>query len=165
MKMVRVRFRGLVLLFFVALAGCASPPGRGSDPGEPTRCTLSARDSLDQVLTKVRTCMATSRTGWLQGSGWVATLFESVPFIDNPLDYVETTGPIALRSADGRAYWVNHVALALAGITAATRDPAGGKIGRIRGTYRPNGLLFGNAMTLVDRLIPKPPRGMARLSP
>ena len=120
------------------------------------QCPVSGRDTLDRLIEKVRGCILTSQTGWLQGAGWSPLLFESVPIVDNPLDNIETTGPIALLSENGQAYWVNHVALELAGITPDTRDPPGGRIGRFPGTFVPNGILYGGAMEYIDRLIPRP---------
>ncbi len=118
-------------------------------------CYLNEANTLDDVLNVVRSCVAISKTGWLRGSGWSHTLFESVPLTDNPLDYVETTGPIALVSSDGHSYWVNHVALSLAGIKAQTPDPRDGVIGRKVGSLEPSGLLHDRAMGLIDSLIPK----------
>jgi hypothetical protein len=131
--------------------GHRRPFGRASEFSE---CPLGGLTTLDAVLEKVRACIATSKTGWLLGTGWEPELFQSVPFQDNPLDYVETTGPIALLSSDRNAYWVNHVALFLAGISAGTPDPEGGSIGRKPASLEPNGILSGGAMDFVTRLIP-----------
>jgi predicted amidohydrolase YtcJ len=63
--------------------------------------------------------------------------------------------PVALERVDGHALLVNRVALQRAGITRATRNPAGGMIERdARG--EPTGVLVDNAMSLVESKIPEP---------
>ena len=61
--------------------------------------------------------------------------------------------PVSLERVDGHAVVVNSAALKAAGVTAATKDPVGGKIERdARGN--PTGLLVDAAMDLVDAKIP-----------
>ena len=55
---------------------------------------------------------------------------------------------------DGHAAWVNTRALALAGVTAATPDPPGGRILR-DDAGRPSGVLVDAAMELVSAKIPR----------
>ena len=90
---------------------------------------------------------------WITGSGWTDDM------VGQParaaLDGVVADRPVALRSQDGRAMWVNTRALAAAHITRRTRDPRDGTIVRDR-RGEPTGLLKGSAMTLVQRLIPAP---------
>lgn len=147
------------LAFVLSSAACTTAFPRRA-PSKAARagfmqCPISARATMDGLLNQVRDCMLLSRTGWLQGAGWSETILGSVPIGDNPLDHVETTGPIALLSDDGRAYWVNHVGLELAGITSGTEDPPGGRIGRLPGGREPNGVLYDRAMEYIDRLIPE----------
>src|SRR5581483_409937 len=61
--------------------------------------------------------------------------------------------PVALRRIDGHALLVNAAAMKAAGITAATKDPAGGRLER-GPNGEPTGVLVDNAMELVDRVIP-----------
>ncbi|MBS1962548.1 MAG: amidohydrolase [Bdellovibrionales bacterium] len=122
---------------------------------EFAECYLYTVDTVDELVAKVRDCVNTSTTGWLRGSGWAQTLFNGQPPEENPLDAIETTGPIALMSSDGHSYWVNHVALRIAGVTASTPDPRDGVIGRKPGSLEPNGFLFEGAMGFIDRLLPK----------
>jgi predicted amidohydrolase YtcJ len=63
---------------------------------------------------------------------------------------------VILRRVDGHAIWVNSKALAAAGITKATRDPAGGKILR-DAKGEPTGVLIDNAVDLVDAKVPPAP--------
>jgi hypothetical protein len=63
--------------------------------------------------------------------------------------------PMILSGSDGHTIWANSAALAASHITAATRDPAGGRIMRdSRG--KPNGTLRDNATLLVLDAKPAP---------
>jgi predicted amidohydrolase YtcJ len=62
--------------------------------------------------------------------------------------------PVFLNRYDGHMAVCNAAALRMAGITAATTDPAGGVIYRKTGTQQPTGLLRDTAMGLVSRLVP-----------
>ncbi len=72
------------------------------------------------------------------------------------LDRISATRPVALHGADGHTEWVNSKALQLAGITAATPDPAGGKIER-DAHGNPTGFLMDAAQYLIDSIIPPLP--------
>ena len=61
----------------------------------------------------------------------------------------------AAERIDGHALVVNSAALKAAGITAATRDPVGGKIER-DASGNPTGLLVDTAMELVTAKVPAP---------
>ena len=69
------------------------------------------------------------------------------------LDRISATRPVVLHGIDGHTAWVNSVALALAGITAATPDPVGGQIERDP-LGEPTGFLKDAAQGLVTALIP-----------
>ena len=62
---------------------------------------------------------------------------------------------VVVSSSDGHTSLVNSRGLALAGITAATPDPADGRIEHAR-TAQPNGLLQDGAQRLVSALLPPP---------
>jgi predicted amidohydrolase YtcJ len=62
--------------------------------------------------------------------------------------------PVYLRRKDGHSVWVSSAALQLAGIDAATADPAGGVIDRdARG--KPTGILRETAMHAVSGIVPR----------
>jgi predicted amidohydrolase YtcJ len=65
---------------------------------------------------------------------------------------------VALWTRDGHSVWANSVALARAGITAATPDPPGGVIDRDAAGV-PSGTLQENAIRLVEALLPPTPPG------
>ena len=64
--------------------------------------------------------------------------------------------PVWLTRVDGHAGWANTKALEAAEITAATADPAGGRIIRIAGGKTPAGVLVDSAAALVNAAVPPP---------
>jgi len=68
------------------------------------------------------------------------------------LDRASTDHPIILGHVSGHLTAVNSKALEMSGITAATPDPAGGYIRRVRGSREPDGVLEENASGLVSGL-------------
>ena len=91
---------------------------------------------------------------WITGTGWSPHALGEQP-TRGQLDTAVNDRPVALRSQDGRALWVNTKALTVAHITRRTRDPRDGVIVRDR-HGEPTGLLKGAAATLVERAIPPP---------
>jgi predicted amidohydrolase YtcJ len=69
------------------------------------------------------------------------------------LDALHTTRPIYVSNTFGHTGLANSRALALASVTAATRDPADGRIAR-RADGTPTGILEEGAKELVTKLIP-----------
>ncbi len=93
-------------------------------------------------------------TEWLIGRGWDQNLWPGQQFPTKAsLDAAISDRPVLLRRIDGHAIWVNSRALAEAGITKATPDPAGGKILR-DAKGEPTGVLVDNATDLVDAKVP-----------
>ncbi|MEO0561815.1 MAG: amidohydrolase [Chloroflexota bacterium] len=92
--------------------------------------------------------------GWILGRGYdEAALAESRHPTATDLDAVSADRPLALTRICGHIMALNSRALELAGITAATPDPAGGVIERDAGG-NPTGVLKESAMALVNRVIP-----------
>jgi len=90
---------------------------------------------------------------WIVGAGWAVTDFPDAAPRREALDALVPDRPVFLWSRDGHSAWVNSRALQLAGITAATPDPAGGRIVRdADGT--PSGTLREDAVPLVEELVP-----------
>jgi predicted amidohydrolase YtcJ len=71
------------------------------------------------------------------------------------LDVIAGDRPVWLIRADGAAGVANSAALTEAGITSATSAPPDGRIER-GGNGRPDGVLYGSAMGLIERAIPSP---------
>ena len=94
---------------------------------------------------------------WIIGRGWDAAVWglgRSPTAAD--LDAAVSDRPVWLVSADGHAGWANSAALAAAGITAATKDPPGGRIERLMPGGKPSGALLETALALVDKSAPPP---------
>ena len=94
---------------------------------------------------------------WVLGFGWNQ---ESWGLGRMPtaaeLDAVVADRPVWLMRVDGHAGWANSRALAMAGVSAATKDPAGGRIERLPGGTRPAGVLVDAATALVAAQVPPP---------
>ena len=71
------------------------------------------------------------------------------------LDALKTKRPIFVVSSFGHKALVNSRALQLAGVTAQTQDPLGGKVAR-DASGNPTGILEDAAQELVAKLIPAP---------
>ncbi|MFZ1595749.1 MAG: amidohydrolase, partial [Anaerolineae bacterium] len=114
---------------------------------------LSAAQALAVIARKAGQ-MAPGR--WLRGGGWDANVWpEGLP-TRQTLDQVAPLHPVALDSKDWHSLWVNSLALARAGITASTPDPADGMIERDPQTGEPTGILRENAVKLLDGVIEQP---------
>jgi hypothetical protein len=96
---------------------------------------------------------------WILGRGWNYAMFgsEALPH-KKYLDDVFPDRPVFLEGYDGHTYWANSKALALAGITKDTADPANGVIVRDPQTGEATGALKESAQALVGRVVPKPSR-------
>jgi predicted amidohydrolase YtcJ len=118
------------------------------------RCDLSGAttmsDYLDLIGAYVR---AHPGSGWVTGGGWSMEAFPGGIPTAAQLDSVVADRPVYLPNRDGHGAWVNSVALRLAGIDAATLDPADGRIER-DAAGAPIGMLQEGATLLVSRLLP-----------
>jgi predicted amidohydrolase YtcJ len=94
---------------------------------------------------------------WVLGRGWLYGTFPGGLPVKEQLDAVVSDRPALMECYDGHTVWVNSRALALAGITAATPDPANGLIVR-DGKGEPTGVLKESAQALVHEVLPKPTR-------
>ncbi|HMQ34365.1 MAG TPA: amidohydrolase [Chloroflexaceae bacterium] len=115
---------------------------------------LGEAASLDDALAVVAGRARDLPPGaWLRGWGW-----DHIPWgrrwpTRADLDAVCPDRPAMLTRKDGHSLWVNSRALALAGVTADTPDPAGGQIQRDR-DGEPTGVLLESAMELVRAVVP-----------
>ncbi|HEY9228100.1 MAG TPA: amidohydrolase family protein, partial [Gemmatimonadaceae bacterium] len=92
--------------------------------------------------------------GWILGRGWDQNKWGDTRFpTHDALTRVSPNNPVVLTRIDGHAILANAAAMKAAGVTAATKDPAGGKIERTS-TGEPTGVFIDNAMDLVNRHIP-----------
>ena len=83
-----------------------------------------------------------NRTGWIFGLGYDdAMLEEGRHPTKEDLDKVSKVLPVMATHISGHFAVLNSVGLKKAGITAASKDPKGGKIRRMKGSNEPNGVL------------------------
>src|SRR5206468_7105943 len=95
---------------------------------------------------------------WIGGMGWTYSTFGSVALPDKKfLDEVVPDRRVCLQAYDGHSSWAKSKALALAGITRETPDPAHGKIVRDE-KGEATGALKESAGELVAGVMPKPRR-------
>ncbi|HEX6802102.1 MAG TPA: amidohydrolase family protein [Terriglobales bacterium] len=118
---------------------------------------LTGVKSLDEFRERIRKRVETAEpTEWIQGSGWDETLW---PVKELPtrwdIDEVTTDHPVYLERIDGHVAVANTLALKLAHVTLASKDPEGGEIGR-DASGQPNGILRETAKNLVASVIPPP---------
>jgi len=119
-------------------------------------CDLNPLESADAVLDKVAECAAQDHdAAWLRGGGFQLPLFPGGNPTAAMLDAVVPERPVFLTSADGHSAWVNSTALRIAGLSADTPDPKGGRIERDPATGEPSGTLREAAVDLVSRYLPK----------
>ncbi|HEX7830217.1 MAG TPA: amidohydrolase, partial [Thermoanaerobaculia bacterium] len=113
--------------------------------------------SYDEVIARVRERAATASRGeWIQGRGWDQNDWPVKAFpTAGPLDAVVAEHPVWLRRIDGHAGLANTLAMRNAGVTAATKDPEGGRIER-DANGNPTGVFIDAAMSLIDDAIPAP---------
>lgn len=118
---------------------------------------LSETASLSDALAKIRSFVAEHPDRpWILGGGWNQETWNLGRFpTAAELDAVTGNRPVLLRRVDGHAVWANSAALNAAGITAATRDPVGGKLQRnADGSLQ--GILVDTAMELFGGKVPAP---------
>ena len=128
------------------------PVTGGMELGE---CNLNPATSLDDVRRIVRACNTKGAAGeWVRGGGFQLPIFAGGNPTRQLLDSLVPDRPAFLSSADGHSAWVNSRAIALAGLTRATRDPANGRIERDP-NGEPAGSLRESAMGLVSSKMPE----------
>ena len=116
---------------------------------------LGGAASYEEVIERVRAAAAALPAGsWVMGRGWDQNLWPDKAFpTQAKLSAAVPDHPVLLRRVDGHAVLTNAAGLAAAGITAATPEPAGGRIFR-EPDGSPTGVLVDTAAALVERVIP-----------
>ena len=123
---------------------------------------LSETKTLAEAQSRIRDYAAAHPDRpWIIGRGWNQEIWGLGRFpTAAELDAAVADRPVWLERVDGHAGWANSAALKAAGVTAATKDPAGGQVVRGAGGV-PAGVLVDNASGLVGRIVP-PPRAEDR---
>lgn len=121
-----------------------------------TSLDLSATTSLEDALARIgEYARANPSNPWLLGRGWNQEVWRLGRFpTAKELDAVVPDRPVWFERVDGHAGWANSRALALAGITDSTPDPAGGKIMRDKDGHA-TGVLVDAATGLVGDKVPR----------
>ena len=120
------------------------------------RCDLDGAGDLAGALDRIRAYAAAQPDReWIDGSGWRMEWFPGGTPSREQLDSVVPDRPAYLTNRDGHGAWVNSRAVQLAGLTAATPDPADGRIER-RADGEPQGTLHEGAALLVAGSCPGP---------
>ncbi len=113
-------------------------------------------DSKESCIEKVRQQIKHVEPGeWILGHGWDHNMWGGDLPSAKDLDDITPVNPIYLTGKSLHLSWVNSLSLKLAGISGATDNPVGGIIHRDAYGY-PTGILFDNAILLIEQAIPLP---------
>lgn len=126
---------------------------------------LTGTRSYDAVIARVVERAKTLPKGaWVIGRGWDQNDWGDTRFpTHDKLSAALPDNPVALTRVDGHAMLVNAAAMRAASITAATKDPSGGRVMR-DDKNGPTGVLIDNAKELASRSMPDTPAAEVRSS-
>ena len=115
--------------------------------------TRTYDDVIARVVERAKT---TPKGGWILGRGWDQNAWGDTRFpTHEKLSAAVPDHPVVLTRVDGHATLVNAAAMRIASLTAASKDPTGGKILR-DAQSNPTGVLIDNAKDFVDKKVPGP---------
>ena len=119
--------------------------------------SLVGLESYDAAIARVKERAQRAQPGeWILGRGWDQNRWPGKQFpTAAPLDVAIPDHPVWLRRVDGHAGVANTAAMRAAGVTAATPDPAGGRIIR-DASGNPTGTFIDAAQSLIDSKVPPP---------
>ena len=114
------------------------------------------RRDISSVQQALRERTRTARAGeWVQGFKFDDTKTEESRFLNShDLDAVSTEHPVLVSHRAGHVYFLNSLALKIAGFDPETPDPPGGRIGHDQGTGELNGVIYERAFDRVRPLLP-----------
>jgi len=112
--------------------------------------TSTKSECLERIAERVR---YTPPGKWILGHGWNHNEWPECLGSAAELDLITPDNPVYLTAKSLHAAWANSQALREAHITAATLDPAGGRLER-NSRGEATGILLEKAMQLVSREIP-----------
>ncbi len=117
---------------------------------------LSATNSLAEAQAAIKAYAAKNpERRWIIGSGWNQEKWGLGRFpTAADLDVAVSDRPVWLERVDGHAGWANNKAMAIAGITWASKSPPGGRIELAAG--KPSGIFVDSAGELVGKFVPVP---------
>jgi predicted amidohydrolase YtcJ len=114
-------------------------------------------DSKEEILFQVAHQLKATHPGkWIRGHGWNHNIWGGDWPKAGDLDRLVPENPVYLTAKSLHVAWANTLALEIAGINSSSPDPVNGHIQRDAHGI-PTGILFENAMTLIEKFIPEPP--------
>jgi hypothetical protein len=140
------------------LPGLIDSHGHMSSLGESLEVLdLRATRSEEEIADLVRKAALGRKPGeWIRGRSWDQNNWPGRQFpTEASISAAAPDNPVYLTRVDGHAGWVNRKAIEIAGLTAATPDPQGGRLLR-DDLGQPAGVLIDRAQELVTRKIPLP---------
>ena len=114
--------------------------------------TVSQAECIRRVAERAKLVEAGQ---WIRGHGWNQNSWPEGFGTAAQLDAVTGDHPAYLTAKSLHAGWANSAALRLAGISAATPDPEGGKLLR-NANGDPTGILLESALNLIEAGLPVP---------
>jgi predicted amidohydrolase YtcJ len=114
--------------------------------------TATKEECLKRVEQKA---LHLSDSSWILGSGWNQNNWQNGFGTAYELDAYVNNHPVFLYDKSLHTAWVNSIALKICNIDQTTPDPVGGMI-QHDAKGNPTGILFENAVTLVQSHIPGP---------
>jgi predicted amidohydrolase YtcJ len=130
--------------------------------GTLLKCSLNYEQlTVAQMQARIQTCLDQTQAhepdAWLEVVNWFQEGMLPAGTVTNRgnLDALRTKRPVFVMSSFGHTALVNSRALQVAGITAQTPDPLGGKVGR-EASGNPSGILEDAAQEAVAKQIPAP---------
>jgi predicted amidohydrolase YtcJ len=110
--------------------------------------------SFEEIVRRTVAFAHNSSDMWVIGEGWDQNLWPGKAFpTHNALSAALPDRAVVLNRVDGHALLANAKAMQLAGVSASTADPSGGRILR-DASGAPTGVFIDNAMGLIGQAIP-----------
>jgi predicted amidohydrolase YtcJ len=116
---------------------------------------LAGSKSYEEVIARVAERAKSAKPGeWIVGRGWDQNLWPDKQFpTHEALSRAFPSNPVVLTRIDGHALLANAAAMRAANVSAATRDPEGGRVMR-NADNSPAGVFVDNAEGLINRAVP-----------
>ncbi|MGO4104109.1 amidohydrolase [Leifsonia sp. YAF41] len=122
---------------------------------ELLQCDLSGSENAEEAVARIAAyAQANPDVEWILGGGWSMDHFPGGNPTRGLIDAVVSDRPVLVASRDHHSTWANTKAFELAGITAATPDPADGRVER-EADGTPAGALQEGASALFDAVRPE----------
>lgn len=122
---------------------------------EAMQCDLTASENAEDAIRIIANyAKAHPEEPWILGGGWSMDHFQGGSPLRSLIDAVVPDRPVLLMSRDHHSSWANSVAIEVACLSAATEDPADGRIEREADGF-PAGTFHEGASALFDEVKPE----------